>query len=547
MRMHMIVWSLIACLFAPCVQLDAQPLRPETMYAESHALIIAVSRYTDWPSLPEAEKDRPEVTYTLEKLRFHLEVALPPRTQNELKGASKGFIDKWDRDPNTHRDNHLLFYFAGTIFSMNHDIPKEISYMMAEPVRQLINSGSSDEKVKDNLSYFRQRFAASLLARKPDPDADGFVTGGELGYFLSKKVVADTHGYQYPQFGKIAHPNYGKGDFVFMPPKLSTPTLDLAVATSRIVELPDLTVLKRWQQFLAYTTQDNPYYEENERLRQMVQDRIAGLKVDPPPGPSREGEKVWTDPVTGMEFVWVPGGSFQMGCVSGSGECDSDETPVHTVELDGFWMGKYEVTNAQYRKWKRDHDSREYKGHSLNGDSQPAVYVSWEDAKAFAEWLKKQNGDRYSFRLPSEAQWEYATRAGTSTSRFWGNDPNDACQYANVTDDSLEKTFDWSRGHDCNDGYAVTSLVGKFRANSFGLYDTLGNAWEWCADWHDSDAYSGSIHQQRNPFVNSGGPYRVIRGGSWGHGPAQLRSAYRYYSTPDNRYYSIGFRLLRTN
>ncbi|MBW2050537.1 MAG: formylglycine-generating enzyme family protein, partial [Deltaproteobacteria bacterium] len=125
--------------------------------------------------------------------------------------------------------------------------------------------------------------------------------------------------------------------------------------------------------------------------------------------PAAPGTGTWTDPVTGMEFVWVEGGCFEMGSTSG----DSDEKPVHQVCLDGFWMGKYEVTNRQFRLFRPGHDSRDYKGHSLNGENQPAVYVSWEDAKAFAQWLTRKNGERYTFRLPTEAQWEYACRGGT--------------------------------------------------------------------------------------------------------------------------------------
>ncbi len=162
------------------------------------------------------------------------------------------------------------------------------------------------------------------------------------------------------------------------------------------------------------------------------------VSVAPPASRHPEPGATWTEPVTGMAFVWVPGGCYQMGSNKG----DSYEKPVHQVCLDGFWMGKYEVTNRQFRMFRPGHDSKDYKGVDLNGDNQPAVYVSWNDAKAFIAWLNKKGGKTYS--LPTEAQWEYACRAGTVTMRYWGDSERDACVYANVHDETPKKTFDFS-------------------------------------------------------------------------------------------------------
>lgn len=255
--------------------------------------------------------------------------------------------------------------------------------------------------------------------------------------------------------------------------------------------------------------------------------------------------ETWQDPVTGMEFVWVPKGCYQMGSNSGEKGRYDDEGPVHYVCVDGVWMGKYEVTNTQYRKYKSSHNSKDYKGKSLNGNNQPAVYISWDDAKAFAKWLSRQNGGKYEFRLPTEAEWEYAARAGTRTARYWGEDPDDACRYANVKDKTAKKSFNWSSIHDCDDGHAVTASVGSFQPNAFGLYDILGNVWEWCEDIYDKNAYSG--HSRNNPIVTAGGSRRVIRGGSWNVAPRYVRSADRYNRSPGSRRYYLGFRFLRTN
>ncbi|MGE4297055.1 MAG: SUMF1/EgtB/PvdO family nonheme iron enzyme [Desulfovibrionaceae bacterium] len=253
--------------------------------------------------------------------------------------------------------------------------------------------------------------------------------------------------------------------------------------------------------------------------------------------------KTWTDPATGMEFVWVPGGCFRMGSPASEKDRDNDEGPVHDVCVDGFWMGKYEVTNAQYRAFKSGHDSKMFNGHSLNGQDQPVVSVSWEDATAYAAWLSGKGNGR--FRLPTEAEWEYAARAGTESARYWGDDPGQACGYANVADRTAKRQWSGWTMHDCDDGYAVTAPVDRFRPNAFGLYDMLGNVWEWCQDWYGDGYYASS--PRSNPTGAGGGSDRVLRGGSWANGPGYVRSANRSRGTPSDAYDGLGFRLLRTN
>ena len=131
-----------------------------------------------------------------------------------------------------------------------------------------------------------------------------------------------------------------------------------------------------------------------------VKIQLSARAPEPQPG------AIWREPVTGMEFVWVPGGCFRMGSPAGEAGRDNDEGPEHDVCVDGFWMGKTEVTNKQYRKFISGHQSKFYKEHSLNGNNQPVVRVSWHDAKAFGDWLTNQNAGQYQFRLPTEAEWE---------------------------------------------------------------------------------------------------------------------------------------------
>lgn len=248
----------------------------------------------------------------------------------------------------------------------------------------------------------------------------------------------------------------------------------------------------------------------------------------------------YTDPLTGMEFVRVPSGCFMMGSESG----DSDEKPAHEICVDGFWIGKYEVTNAQYRKYNPYHDSRDYMGNSLNGENQPAVYISWTEAVEFALWMSAKGTGNY--RLPTEAEWEYAARAGTNGRIYWGDSQTETCSNANVYDLSSRKVINFDRPpFPCDDGYVCTSPVGKFKANQFGLHDMMGNVWEWCSDWYDNEAYAERA--RKNPAYRSKGIKRVLRGGGWNTGPEGIRASNRGRNIPDHEIGSIGFRLVRTD
>ncbi len=247
-----------------------------------------------------------------------------------------------------------------------------------------------------------------------------------------------------------------------------------------------------------------------------------------------------TDPTTGMEFMAIPGGCFRMGDTYGDGQ--GDEKPLHEVCLTGFHLGRYEVTNGQYRRFKPDHDSRSYGGQTLNDDQQPAVNLSWYDAVAFAQWLSKQSGR--SYRLPTEAEWEYASRGGASSRNFWGNDPDEACRFANVADqNALAQWPEWVVTN-CADGYRVAAPVGTFLPNGYGLHDMLGNAWEWTSDWYDAEYYF------KSPKENPGGPLagslRVPRGGGWGNAAECVRAADRNGFAPEFRVLFLGFRLVAT-
>lgn len=284
-------------------------------------------------------------------------------------------------------------------------------------------------------------------------------------------------------------------------------------------------------------------------------DRTTGITPTTPPSPAASQAvrsdsparsiKTWKEPITGMEFVWVPGGCFLMGSPQTELNRETDEGPVHEVCVEGFWMGRTEVTNAQYRTFHKTHNSGEFQKVSLNGDPQPAVYVAAEDADCFAQWLTTKNGDVNKFRLPTEAEWEYACRGGTETSRYWGDDPNPACDFENVADLTARRLWDWEEVHQCSDGYGATAPAGSFQANPYGLHDMLGNVWEWTLDVYNVDAYSKHSHDSPVYTDQSNGLDRVIRGGNWNGSPRGVRCARRSSGLPKAMNDDLGFRLVR--
>jgi formylglycine-generating enzyme required for sulfatase activity len=300
---------------------------------------------------------------------------------------------------------------------------------------------------------------------------------------------------------------------------------------------------------------------------------IAELKAKLAVWPGRIFRDRLKDGTPGPQMVMVEGGCFKMGSPAGEKGREDDEGPVHEVCLDGFLMGRYEVTVGQFRKFVQatgyktdaekntggeegswtlveENGKREWKWKAgadwrspgfKQTDKMPVACVSWNDARAYIKWLKEQTGKQYT--LPSEAQWEYAARAGTITARFWGNDPDKACGYANGVDKTNDGTWSWNDPvHNCEDGYYYAAPVGSFKPNRFGLYDMLGNVREWCMDTYSSSAYSK--HARNNP-IYTGGSNRVYRGGSWDYEPKWVRSANRNRCGAAYRNAYLGFRLLR--
>ena len=223
--------------------------------------------------------------------------------------------------------------------------------------------------------------------------------------------------------------------------------------------------------------------------------------------------------VNGVAFkmVKVAGGTFQMGATSEQGsDADSDEKPVHSVTLPDYYIGQTEVTQELWQAVMGSNPSY------FKGDNQrPVEKVSWDDCQEFIEKLNRLTGK--SFRLPTEAEWEYAARGGNKSKgyKYSGSNNPDAVAW-----------------YDDNSG-GNTHTVAQKQANELGLYDMSGNVWEWCKDW-----YGGySSNSQNNPIGASTGSYRVLRGGSWGSYARSVRVSSRHNCAPVYRYFNFGLRL----
>ncbi len=227
-----------------------------------------------------------------------------------------------------------------------------------------------------------------------------------------------------------------------------------------------------------------------------------------------------------LQLAWIPSGSFMMGSPSSESGRDSDEGPRHSVTIShGFYMGKYEVTQAQWQAIMGNNPSH-FKGANL-----PVETVSWNDVQDFIKRLNQKTG--LHFRLPTEAEWEYACRGGTVTAFCYGNSLS--ADMAN---------FDGYYPYNAGKGTyrEKTTPVGSFQPNQWGLYDMHGNVWEWCSDWYDSDYYKNS--PSTDPTGPSSGVVRVDRGGSWINYAQVCRSATRDRDVPSYRSNLLGFRLI---
>jgi formylglycine-generating enzyme required for sulfatase activity len=253
-----------------------------------------------------------------------------------------------------------------------------------------------------------------------------------------------------------------------------------------------------------------------------------------------------------LDLVWIPAGEFVMGSTAGF----SDELPqARTAIKKGFWMGSLEVTNAQFARFDPKHDSRlehtdflhfssKARGYPLNNPTQPVARISWNAAMTFCDWLSKQSGKKVA--LPTEAQWEYACRAGSAKAMSYGPTDTDFAKLANLADKNLRQTShrvipSWKSAiESISDGYRVSAPSGQFPANAWGLHDMHGNAAEWTRSVYKPYPYKDD--DGRNDVKAAG--KRAVRGGSWYDRPKNATSSFRLPYEAHQKVYNVGFRIV---
>ena len=408
--------------------------------------------------------------------------------------------------------------------------------MAAGHSRTLMASGG-DEPVADSGGSGHSIFADALLHGLREMDKAQFTAAELFRSYVEESVTGRAN--QTPEYNPLRNSGHEAGDFVFVKVKAGDKPTEATVKAppsapvdASVFELEYWNAIKDSsdpEEYQGYLKQyPNGRFADIARRRARGGRGGNGTAAPPTVGPSPTGGGTTANPTSaaravrqpqqmqngvGINFVWVPAGSFMMGSETG----EKNERPMHRVTIGaGFYMGKYEVTQAQWMQVMGNNPS------DFKGDTLPVEHVSWHDAQ---EFIRKLNalGDGFAYRLPTEAEWEYAGRAGT-TGDYAGE---------------LE-AMAWYESN----AKGSTHPVGQKKPNLFGLYDMHGNVWEWCADM-SPETYQGAP-SDGSAWLDPGSQKRILRGGSWDHDRQHTRSAYRHWFSPNRHTHGIGFRAVAT-
>lgn len=545
---------------------DAAPAQAERRVA----LVIGNGQYQGVPKLANPVNDATALAETLKKLGFDQVTLRTDLGRDQFNSALRDFAREADRA------DWAVIYYAGhgmEIGGINYMIPvdaklatdRDIEFEAID-LNKVLTSVDSAAKLKlvvldacrDNP--FVNQMKRSVGSRSIGRGLGQVDSGGTMVVYAAKhgQTASDGDGRHSPFMASLLK-------------RIQTPNVEVR----RLFDLVRVDVMAQTRQ------QQQPFTYGSLPPEDYFFQRTAAVVPAPTPAPTPAPSPVqqsWVgkDCPQCPDMVSIPLGSFVMGAAVGEEEREKvpqeirgRASPQRAVTIsDRFSLGRYEVTRGQYAafvaatrrasgsscyaigtdgKWG-DQPGRSWLNPGFaQTDSDPVVCVSWHDATAYVEWLSKTTGKTY--RLPSEAEWEYAARAGTGTARYWGDGRNEACRFANVADRTAaqKRNFDPNAFYffQCTDSFAYTAPVGKFQANSFGLHDMLGNVLEWVEDcWNDS--YQGaSSGQEARRGGNCGG--RVIRGGGWNSDPDDVRAADRRQVAAGSRFSSFGFRVARTD
>jgi formylglycine-generating enzyme required for sulfatase activity len=573
------------------------------------ALVIGNGAYANVKVLPNPPNDAALVATTLKQLGFEVTSGIN-KTQREMKQLIREFGQKLRT-----RGGVGLFYFAGhgvQAKGRNYMIPidaeiqteadledaaVELNYVlgMMDDAQNALNIVILDacrnnpftrsfRSTQDGLAQVKAP-TGTLIAYATSPDATAADGGGANSPYteeltkqmsisgvlletmfrrVTEQVSSRTGGRQEPWYS-----NNAKGEFYF-----SRGPANSGLSNTGSAKIDAVAVEREYWETIRSSNDPQDYKDyiqaypngahvavAHAKIRQLETSTPANRQPSNVGGnesrPTIPGSPGGSRPKSfrnqqGIELVYVPAGEFIMG-----GNSYAAEKPVHRITVsNGFYMGKYEVTQAQWQTVMgtsvRDQRDKANPSWPLRGegDDYPMYYVNWSEAQEFIQKLNEMN-DGFTYRLPTEAEWEYACRAGTTgdyagtldAMAWYGN--NSGQHYLDIlqlwnSDKTKDHSTYWNK---LSDNGNQTHAVGTKQPNAFGLYDMLGNVWEWCEDWYH-DNYSGAPTDD-SAWVSGGEQkYRVLRGGSWRSDAPSLRSAGRLRNDPGNRNDNYGFRVV---
>ncbi len=529
------------------------------------ALVIGNGQYQGVAKLSNPVNDATALAETLKGLGFDQVTLRTDLGRDQFNSALRDFAREADRA------DWAVIYYAGhgmEIGGINYMIPvdarlatdRDIEFEAID-LNKVLTSVDSAAKLKlvildacrDNP--FVGQMKRSVASRSIGRGLGQVDSGGTMVVYAAKhgQTASDGDGRNSPFMTSLLK-------------RIQTPNVEVR----RLFDLVRVDVMaqtrQRQQPFTYGSLPPEDYYFQ----------RTAAVGPGPAPVP-RPQAWVGKDCPQCPDMVSIPLGSFVMGAASGEEEREKvpqemlgHASPQRAVTIsDRFSLGRYEVTRGQYAafvaatgrangstcdglgtdgKWANQPGRSWLNPGFPQTDSDPVVCVSWHDATAYVEWLSRTTGKTY--RLPSEAEWEYAARAGAGKARYWGDGRNEACRFANAADRTAAQKLNWNPNasdfvFQCNDNFTYTAPVGKFQPNSFGLHDMLGNVWEWVEDcWNDSYQQAAPTQEARRGG-NCG--LRVLRGGGWYNNPRVVRAAYRARDPAGGHLSQVGFRVARTD
>lgn len=477
---------------------------------------------------------------------------------------------------------HVLFVldtcFSGAIFRNARESEESapISEKTEQPVRQFITAGTENQTVPER-SYFREMFVTALNGAESDQNKDGYITGSELGHFIRQRVTNHSKRQQTPQYGKINNPELDKGDIVFDVLRKSDPQR-LSSLPVKDAETQEWERLENSQNIVDI----DAFIEKYPNGRYTRRAHIAREKLLISSTNQRESNQFSTSTeaepslslaefttaslINGqisrkqarcnlliddlgdgikIELVRIRRGKYLMGALISETDHLFKSTPLREVTVSDFFMGRFEVTQELWRKvasFPKVEIPLMFNPSDSIGTSLPVENVTWREVKEFIARLNKKLGmtEKAGYRLPSEAEWEYAARAGTSTRFAFGDNINADL----VVHDPSSRKYNISLQ---KRGNAVKEVGSRLVANAWGLFDMHGNVLEWCEDaWHNNYVGAPIDGKAWIDETPNRSPDRVCRGGSWYDKENYCRSSSRFKYSENEKRNDLGFRLARS-